>query len=134
MGLHTALSVGADSVLVVAWDMPFVNDSLVRMISERAQGAAFAVIPEGPGVSGGVAEKGGRLEPFCAVYTRACLPIVEAALDAGDLRLWRLIDRLPSIVRVPVEDVARAGEAARLFFNVNTAGDLAVAERMAREA
>ena len=121
VGIHTALSQATDSSLVVAWDMPFVNAELLRQIRDRGRNAFFAAVPEGPF----------GLEPLCAFYTRQCLPIVEAALDEGDLRLSHFLQRLPEVERIPLHEVQAVGEPTRLFFNVNCAEDLVLAERMA---
>lgn len=120
VGIHTSLTYARQDVLVVAWDMPFLSPLLLRLIRDRAHDAALAVIPEGP--SGP--------EPFCALYTRDCLPIVEAALDAGDLRLSNLIACLPRIERIDARDVERFGDPSALFFNVNSPEDLVIAEAM----
>jgi molybdenum cofactor guanylyltransferase len=120
VGIHTALTCARGDVLVVAWDMPFVSPELLRLIRDREHRSALAVIPEGP--SG--------LEPFCALYTRECLPIIEQALDDGDLGVSRMIARLPSVARIPLREVESLGDAAALFFNVNSPDDLAAAEHM----
>lgn len=122
VGIHSALTHAGGDVLVVAWDMPFVSAALLELLRVRRETARYAVIPEGPEGP----------DPFCAIYTRDCLPIIEAALDAGDLRLSRLIDGLPSVERVSSREIQAIGEPARLLFNVNTARDLAVAEQLAR--
>jgi len=122
VGIHSALTHAGADVLVVAWDMPFVSPALLELLRLRGESARYAVIPDGPGGP----------DPFCAIYTRGCLPIIEAALDAGDLRLSRLIDRLPSVERISSQEIEAIGDPARLLFNVNTARDLAVAEQLAR--
>jgi molybdopterin-guanine dinucleotide biosynthesis protein A len=121
VGIHTALSYARGPIIVVAWDMPFVTTPLFELLRTRAERSAYATLPEGP--SG--------VEPFCAVYSPACLPVIEAGLAAEDLKLSHMLDRLPSYERVPLADVARVGDPAKLFFNVNTADDLATAERLA---
>lgn len=123
IGLHTALSnlpAPAEGAIVVAWDMPFVTVELLGLLAS-APAEAFASMPIGP--------RGA--EPMCAYYSRQCLPAIEAALDAGDLRLSALIDRLPNVHRIPAAEVARCGDPTRLFFNVNTPSDLAFADSMA---
>jgi molybdopterin-guanine dinucleotide biosynthesis protein A len=102
--------------------MPFVSAALLELLRAHRETARYAVIPEGPGGP----------DPFCAIYTHGCLPIIDAALDAGDLRLSRLINRLPSVERISAREIQAIGEPARLLFNVNTARDLAVAEQLAR--
>jgi len=124
IGLHTVLSnlpAPAEGVLVVAWDMPFVTPELLALLLESASGNTVASIPEGPHGA----------EPMCAYYSRQCLPAVEAALDAGDLRLSLLVERLAKVRRIPVAELSRLGDPERLFFNVNTPRDLALAESMA---
>ena len=120
VGIHTALVHANSSVIVVAWDMPFVTAELFRLIRDRGRDERFATVPEGPG----------GLEPFCAMYTPACLPTLEAALDAGELRMSTMLERLPSLTRIPVAEISTIGDPSRLFFNVNDAGDLALAEQM----
>jgi molybdopterin-guanine dinucleotide biosynthesis protein A len=122
VGLHTALRSAGDDVLVVAWDMPFVTAGLLRYLRDRLVAPIRAAVPE---LTGG-------LEPFCAAYSRACLPIVERRLTEGDLRMAAFIDDLPVVRRVGATELAALGDPARLFFNVNTPDDLTVAEQMAR--
>ena len=120
VGIHTALMQAQSSVIVVAWDMPFVTAELLRLIRDRGRDEPFAAVPQGPG----------GLEPFCATYTPACLPVIEAALDAGELRMSTVLERLPSLTRIPVAEISVVGDPSRLFFNVNDAADLALAEQM----
>jgi molybdopterin-guanine dinucleotide biosynthesis protein A len=125
VGLHAALkAAGGDDVLVVAWDMPFVTADLLRFIASRLMPPVHAAVPES--VNG--------LEPFCAAYSAKCLPIVEQQLSRNELRAGALIDELPIVRRIGAGELAPFGDPARLFFNVNTAADLASAERMARGA
>jgi molybdopterin-guanine dinucleotide biosynthesis protein A len=120
VGIHTAL-VHAETVLVVAWDMPFVTDALVRALVSRLTTEVGAVVPVGP--------RGP--EPMCAVYTRDCLDAFQRALDAGDLRLTALVERLPRVAPLPLREIEKLGEPERLFFNVNTPDDLRAAEMLA---
>jgi molybdopterin-guanine dinucleotide biosynthesis protein A len=119
VGIHTAL-VRAETVIVVAWDMPFVTESLMRLIARSLTPEGAAVVPEGPHGP----------EPMCALYTRDCVGAVEDALNRGDLRMTELVAHLPRLVRIPLDEIARIGDPARLFFNVNTQEDLAAAETM----
>jgi molybdenum cofactor guanylyltransferase len=121
VGLHTALAHAQDDVMAVAWDMPFVTAELLELIRDRGRAEPFATVPEG--------ERG--LEPFCALYTRACIPVFERALDQTALRMSSALSCLPSITRISTLDVSSVGDPARLFFNVNDARDLAIADRMA---
>jgi len=123
VGIHTALTATKAPTLVLAWDLPFVTPEMLALIVRLSFGEPFAVIPEGP--SG--------LEPFCALYTPACRPIIDRAIDEGDLRATSLPLRFPSFTRIPASDVATMGDPMQLFFNVNTAADLATADRIEKE-
>lgn len=123
VGLHTALAGAAGPRLVVAWDMPFVSAELLKLIVERLGNGAAAVVPEGP--------RGP--EPFCAAYTDECLPSIEAAIERREFRVSSLVQQLPNVVRVTVDEVRRFGDPGRLFFNVNDSADLDAAERMLAE-
>jgi molybdopterin-guanine dinucleotide biosynthesis protein A len=120
VGIHTAL-LHAETVIVVAWDMPFVSESLIRVIARAFRPGVAAVVPEGP--------RGP--EPMCALYTRDCIETIESAFSVGDLRMTALVERLPRLTRIPLDEVARVGDPAMLFFNVNTPRDLDAAEQMA---
>lgn len=121
VGLHGALSHSRAAALVVAWDMPFVSSLLLAHLRSIGEGAGAAAIPVG--VAGP--------EPLCAYYPRATLAHVERQLDAGDLRLSRLVATLDAPVLVPLEEVARFGPPELLFANVNTPADLAAARAQA---
>jgi len=120
VGIHTALS-HVDTVVVVAWDMPFVTEQIIDAIVGAFTPTSGAVVPVGP--------RGP--EPMCALYTRDCLGAIEGALAAGELRMTALVERLPRLTRLSLSDISRIGDPARLFFNVNTPEDLSLAEEMA---
>ena len=69
-GLHAGLSASRSRhIFAVACDMPYLNGRLIAELVSRRE-SADVIIPEG--------DKG--LEPLHAVYGRACLPHMEAAL------------------------------------------------------
>ena len=109
-------------VVCVAWDMPFVPAALLAALAARLEGAD-AALPESDSRRG--------VEPLCAAYGSACGPAIRAALERGDARA---VGFHPSIrvVRLPRVAVLQYGDPDVLFFNVNTADDLARAERLCR--
>lgn len=124
VGLHSALTAAAgDDVLLVAWDMPFVTRELLQLVKSRLSTPIYAAVPE----------SSHGLEPFCAAYSSRCLRFVEQRVEEGSLRVGSLIDALPVVRRIGVGELAEVGDPTRLFFNVNSEADLAVAETMARE-
>jgi molybdopterin-guanine dinucleotide biosynthesis protein A len=121
-GIYTAVIEAPAPVVCVAWDMPFVTPALVRRLAEGLA-AADAVLPGSGGRRG--------VEPMCAAYGPACGDAIAASLDAGDLRAIAFHARIRVDI-LPLDEVARCGDPAALFFNVNTAEDLARADELWR--
>ncbi len=116
-GIHAALSHARTSVLVVAWDMPFVPAALLHRL--RARGEEHdAAVPESESKRG--------VEPLCAWYTQACLAPIERRLAEGDRRVVSFFDDV-RVARVPFEEVQRYGDPAMMFMNVNSPDELALA-------
>lgn len=122
-GIYTAVLSAPAPVVTVAWDMPFVTAPLLRALAEGLKGAD-ACLPESTGPRG--------LEPLCAAYGAACGPAIAANLDAGDLRAVGFHDRL-KIGILSASQIREFGDPAVLFFNVNTADELAEADRLWRK-
>ncbi len=121
-GIYTAVMEAPAPVVCVAWDMPFVSVPLIRRLADGlARHDAF--LPQSDGRRG--------VEPLCAAYGPACGPAIAASLDAGDLRAIGFHARI-GVGILPLAEVARQGDPALLFFNVNTADDLAQADELWR--
>jgi molybdopterin-guanine dinucleotide biosynthesis protein A len=120
-GLLTGIREAPAPVLCVAWDMPFLTADLLRALAEGLD-AHDAYLPASGGRRG--------LEPLCAAYGPACGPAIERSIAAGDLRAIGF----HAHVRVGILSetaVRRCGVPERLFFNINTAEDLARAQELA---
>ena len=116
-GLSTALSAAhGETVLVLACDLPFVSRPLLAHLLSLAS-EADVILPR----------RGWEYEPLHAVYSRSCLPAVEAALAAGKGRMISFLDDVRVHV-VEENELARFDPDGRSFFNVNTPADLAQAE------
>ena len=107
-GLDASLVAARHEVLVlVACDMPFVTaaflDYLLSLVVD-----ADAVVPR--------TEDG--YHPLCAVYTRACQPVVADRLARGRLSVVELFDEITVRV-VPIAEINAFG-GPRLLANVNT--------------
>ena len=118
-GIHAALVHAGGPVIVVAWDMPFVPASLLSELRAAAANVD-AVVPESDSRRG--------LEPLCAYYSPGCVAPIERRLEQGDRRVIAFYDDV-RLVRVPAATVARHGDAATIFMNINTPGDLTLAEQ-----
>ena len=109
--------------LIVAWDMPFVPAGLLaalRDLGERDH--ADAAVPESGSRRG--------VEPLCAYYTPACVAPIERQIDRGDLRVVGFYDDI-RLARLDAELVRGFGDPERLFMNINTPDELALAEHHA---
>jgi molybdopterin-guanine dinucleotide biosynthesis protein A len=123
-GIYTAVVHAVDRpVLVVAWDMPFVPAALLAALVAGADGYDV-FLPESGGKRG--------IEPLCGVYGPACGPAIRERLDRQDYRAvgFHAAVRMGAL---RLADVRRHGDPARLFYNVNTADDLAEAEALWRQ-
>jgi molybdopterin-guanine dinucleotide biosynthesis protein A len=122
-GLYTALhSATQPYVLCLACDMPFVVRPLLDYL--------LTLIPEGDVI---MPRLGREAEPFRAIYARACLGPIRAALDAGKMRV---ISFFPDVrVRfVDEPEIDRFDPDHRSFFNINTPDDLEQARTLAGKA
>ena len=121
-GIFTAVVEAPAPVVCVAWDMPFVSEALVRRLAAGLD-RADAVLPRSDGRRG--------VEPLCAAYGPACREAIARSLDQGDLRAIAFHDRIRVDI-LPLAEVEGCGDPATLFFNVNTADDLARADELWR--
>ena len=112
-GIYTGLS-AADSpwAFVVACDMPFLNMELVRHMLGLRDGHD-AVVPR----------TNGYPEPTHALYSKSCLPFIEARLRNNDLKIDRFFDDV-DVLFVEEEEVRKFDKDLLSFFNVNTQDDL----------
>lgn len=96
-GIEAALAASnCDLNLFLPVDVPDLPAAFLRWLIERAeQSRAAATIPR----------LGDRPQPLCAVYHRALLPGIEAAIEDGRYRIFRAIS----------EAAAALGEAVDLF-------------------
>jgi molybdopterin-guanine dinucleotide biosynthesis protein A len=117
-GIHAALSHAGGPTIVVAWDMPFVPTGLLRALRDGGRDAD-AVVPESDSRRG--------LEPLCAYYAPACAAAIERRIAAGDRRVIAFYDDV-RLSRIPAAEVARFGDPALLFMNVNTPEERVLAE------
>ena len=123
-GIHAALVHARTPVLVVAWDMPFVPAGLLAALRD-AGATADAAVAESDSRRG--------VEPLCAYYSRSCATAIERRVAAGDRRVVAFYDDV-RVARVPAEQVARYGDPALLFMNVNTPEERVLAEAHAAAA
>ncbi|MEO8090695.1 MAG: molybdenum cofactor guanylyltransferase [Gemmatimonadales bacterium] len=122
-GIYTAVIESPAPVVCVAWDMPFVSESLIWTLAEGLD-HHDALLPESGGRRG--------VEPLCAAYGPACRQAIADCLASGNLRAIGFHDRI-RVGILPLEQVRALADPELLFFNVNTADDLARADQLWRQ-
>lgn len=116
MGLQTALRAASNShVLILACDMPFVSRPLLKYMIKLSS-KADVVVPQ----------RAGHLEPMHAIYSKDCLPYVDAALDQGHTRVISFYDQV-RVREVDESELFKFDPHGMSFFNINTPEDLAQA-------
>lgn len=119
-GLETA---SGDLAIVVACDMPFLNDGLLAEQLLRAANVDV-VIPV----------LDGRPEPMHAVYRRlVSLAAIKAALAAGEKRMISFLDQL-RVARLDEAELRSFDPDLLSFFNTNTPEDLQRARELVSAA
>jgi molybdopterin-guanine dinucleotide biosynthesis protein A len=130
-GVATALRQSASSVLVLAWDMPFVPVALCAALRSAGESAAvedgaLVVAPWSGAPAGG--------EPLCAYYAADSRDRIEMLLaDGAHPAAHRVFSALPTRILSRAE-VAAYGDPDIIFMSVNTPTDLHAARLIADRA
>ena len=113
-GILTALeSTTAERVLVIACDMPFLVEGLLRALLALAESGdgAWVRTARGP-------------EPLVACYRQHARERIREAVESGHLKAAELGDRL-TMRELTAQDVSAFGSIERLLENLNTPEDYA---------
>jgi len=119
-GIYTGLATSTSFYnLVVASDMPFLNQALLRYMIQLS--ANFDLV---------VPRVGNLVEPLHAIYTKSCLAPIEQMLKQGELSVNKLFN-LVRVRYVEAEEIERFDPKHLSFFNINTEADLERARELA---
>ena len=120
-GIYTGLT-ASDSFynLVIACDMPFLNQALLRYMIQLSAGFDLVV----PRV-------GDLVEPLHAIYSKSCLAPMKGLLDRGNLRVSALFE-LVKVRYVEADEIDSFDPKHLSFFNINTRADLEMAQQLIR--
>ena len=122
-GIYTGLAKSSSFYnLVVAADMPFLNESLLRYMIEKADGYDFVL----PRVNG-------LFEPLHAVYSKNCIAPIKSILKQGKKVIIELFNYV-KVRYIETEEVDRFDPKHLSFFNINTREELELAREIAGEA
>lgn len=111
-GIHAGLSYSKNKYnFIVACDMPFLNEGLIRLMTERLADCDV-VVPRCKG----------RLEPLCAVYSKSCIRPIENEISRNNLKMRNFLKILK--IRIIEEETVSMTANSRSFVNINTPGEL----------
>lgn len=120
-GIYTGLTYSNSfHNLVVACDMPFLNQALLRYMISLAPD--FDII---------IPRKGAYIEPLHAIYSKNCARFIEEQLKRDNLRIAGFFDSV-KIRYIEKEEIERFDPEHLSFFNVNTQADLEKARILAQ--
>jgi len=114
-GIYTGLEKMPERLgFFVACDMPFLNEGLVRHITETMNDDLDAVVPK----------IDWKMEPLHSLYSKTCLPAIKGLIDSGECMINRFFQKIQ--VRFLDEDeIRRHDPFLRSFFNINRPDELA---------
>ena len=119
-GIYTGL-VTSNSYynLVVAVDMPFLNQPLLRYMLEVSDGFDFIL----PRINT-------FFEPLHAIYSKYCIESIDSLIKQGRKVIIELFDYV-KVKYIETEEIDRFDPKHLSFFNINTKVDLERAKRIA---
>lgn len=120
-GLHAGLFYASHPfAYVTACDIPFANERVIQYLTAKMDAKTHVVVPRTPE----------GLEPLSAVYSRDCLPLIEARL-AENVHMIKRFFKKKRVKEIPIAVLKKLDPDLNFIFNVNTPKDLAQARRMA---
>lgn len=121
-GIRTALAnARTPHVFVTACDTPLVRSALLDALLSHLKPEDDVVLPRKPD---------GYFEPLCALYSRRCLPHIEAQLGQKDYKIIRFFGQV-QVSPLPVDALLLADPGLVSFRNANTPEDLALLRQAA---
>lgn len=111
-GIYSGLRAAKGDAFTVACDMPFLHPEVVRLVVSHA-GTADVVIPK----------VGDQHETMHALYSKACLPHMEALLTAKRFKIVGFFEKV-RVCEISEAEVARYRDPAICFMNVNSPEEL----------
>lgn len=106
--------------LVIGYDMPFIEVSLVEYMIELMKGYDIVIPTHGRRL----------LEPLCAIYSKNCLSVIENNLKKNILAV-RAIFPFLKIRPISEQEIRKFDPELCSFFNINFQNDFIEAERLA---
>jgi len=122
-GIHAGLaSISTDYAFCVGCDTPFLKRDVVEILLNAIEPKADVIVPF----------SGIYHQPLCAVYSKRCVPIIEAQLKKDDVKVDHLFDKL-NVKTVSYDTFKQVDNDLISFFNVNAPSDMQHAERLIKQ-
>lgn len=119
-GIYTGLVTSkTNHNIVVAADMPFLNQGLLRYMLEVSDGFDF-ILPR----------MNTFFEPLHAIYSRYCIEPIESLIKRERKVIIELFDYV-KVKFIETEEIDKFDPEHLSFFNINTKDDLELAKRIA---
>lgn len=112
-GIHAGLIAAKHKyAFIISGDLPLFNGQLATvLLKNRADYDAVVPVIKG------------RLEPLCAVYSQSCIEPIANCLEANIKKVVQVYSQI-RILTIDEDELDIAGEAEKMFYNLNTPQDL----------
>ncbi|MBE5800539.1 MAG: molybdenum cofactor guanylyltransferase [Clostridiales bacterium] len=110
-GIHAALAMtDCDALVVAPCDAPHYCKELAQFLADQYEPELDALV---------LLDGEGRAQPLSGVYSRSCLPVLEAHLKNDKLKIMRMLEDM-RLKKIALPDYLNG----RVFDNLNTPDDL----------
>ncbi len=121
-GVHSGIYYATyGKVFITACDTPFIKRDIIEYILSFADPQYDVIIPEGEG----------GLEALLAVYSKACLPLIEKNLNDKIFMIKKFYAK-NKVKSIALEKLKQIDPLMESFFNVNTPEDIEQANVIAK--
>jgi molybdopterin-guanine dinucleotide biosynthesis protein A len=115
-GIHAGLAAAKnETAFVVACDMPFIEEDLIRYLLSLSSDYDVTVLKQGD-----------KAETLHAVYKKSALTVIEDSLAAGEFKVSTIFQKL-RVKYIDVSEIPDKFDYQRILLNINRPEDYAQA-------
>jgi len=120
--IHSALNYFGETTAILATDMPFVKEEVIRELYKSSlRMNAWVLMPYW---------RGGKFEPLMAVYSPPVMKEIERSFKKNERKILDPVFRAGNVFLYDVECLRKIDKRLLSFFNINTKEDLERAEKL----